>query len=402
MSEIQANGEVTYSKARIRWMLFALVFVMVIQGFGQFKLIPMQDAIQTYFQINEGAYGIMGSAQNWMMIVLSIPLGLLAKKVPCKWGFAAGFLVALAGVVIQVTAQNFVLFVIGRMLEGGGFGFASLTTGSLILTLVDPKRRGFWASVSSVAFILPQIIITQGGSALLTSTGLSFQSIFMIIGGLYILVIAIWLIIVPVTVRVHGVADSTKPTREQTLRVYKNKTNWLVSIAFIGYNAVSIGLTSYIIKFLCTKGMSMPQAANTYTATTIIGMVSMIVFGILADKLGTKRKIVMVGYMFCAFSLVALAILPANLMFIYVALYATVPRSISGLTSASAADIAELPTDIPVVNSVKNTITQIGSVVMTILMGFLIQYLGYEVTILIIAAECVIGAILWYFAKQIK
>ncbi|MBQ9815144.1 MAG: hypothetical protein IJM53_05560 [Lachnospiraceae bacterium] len=60
-------------------MLFAVVFVTLIHGFGQFKLIPMQDAIQTFFGISEGAYGIMGSVQNWLMTALSIPLGLLAR-----------------------------------------------------------------------------------------------------------------------------------------------------------------------------------------------------------------------------------------------------------------------------------------------------------------------------------
>ncbi|MBQ9815145.1 MAG: hypothetical protein IJM53_05565 [Lachnospiraceae bacterium] len=63
--------------------------------------------------------------------------------------------------------------------------------------------------------------------------------------------------------------------------------------------------------------------------------------------------------------------------------------------------IAEVPTEIPVVSSVRTTITKIGSVVMTILMGFLIQHLGYEVTLFIIAGECVIAAVLWFFAKKI-
>ena len=97
-----------------------------------------------------------------------------------------------------------------------------------------------------------------------------------------------------------------------------------------------------------------------------------------------------------------LAVLPANLIFIYVILYGTLPRSIAGLTNATSSDIAEVPTDIPIVNSVRNTVTQIGSMLMTILMGFLIQYLGYEATIYILAAESMVGAILWFFAKRIK
>ena len=93
--------------------------------------------------------------------------------------------------------------------------------------------------------------------------------------------------------------------------------------------------------------------------------------------------------------------LPEFRIYIYIVLYGTLPRSIAGLTNATAADIAEVPMDIPIVNSVKNTILQIGSVLNVILMGFLIQFLGYQVTIFILAGECVVGAVLWFFAKKI-
>ncbi len=402
MGETKNVEEVTYSKARVNWMIFAVVFCMVIQGFGLFKLIPMQDAIQSYFHINEGAYGIMNSAQNWMMILLSVPLGYVARRVPCKWGFSIGYSISIIGMLIQIFSQNYVLFVAGRMLEGGGFGFVSLTSGALILTLVPEKRRGFWASMNVVATVLPQVIITKVGATLMVNSGLRFQEVFAIICAMYLLAIIVWLIIVPRTVRVHGVADSTKPTREQTMRVYKNASNWMVAISFIFFNAIAIGFTSYVIKFLGMKGMEMNQAANIFSYTTLIGIVAMLFFGWLSDKLGTKRKIVIVSYLSLTVSLILLAVLPANLIFIYVILYGTLPRSIAGLTTATAADIAEVPMDIPIVNSVRNTVTQIGSMLMTILMGFLIQYLGYTATIYILAAESFIGAILWFFAKRIK
>ena len=401
MSNVQNTGQVTYSKARIRLMLFALVFCVFIQGFGNFKLIPMQEAIQTFFQIEPGAYGIMGSAQNWMMIVLSIPLAYVARKMPCKWSYSIGFCVSVLGMVIQIFATSFPLFVIGRMLEGGGFGFVHLTSGSLFLTLVPANRRAFWASVSVVASVLPQVIISRLGSKLLVDTGMSFQQLFMIICGMYVVAIIIWLICVPVTVHVHGVADSTKPTREQTMRVYKNTSNWLIGIAFIFYNAVSVGFTSYVVKFISTKGMSLTDAAAKYSYTTLIGMVAMLAFGVIADKLGTKRKIVMIGYFVCAVALISLSVLPANLIFIYIVLYGTFPRSIVGLTNAASSDIVEVPSDIPIANSVRNMITQIGNVIMTIAMGYLIQFAGYSITIYILAGGCLIGAVLWFFAKKI-
>ncbi|MDO4530136.1 MAG: hypothetical protein Q4B55_06990, partial [Lachnospiraceae bacterium] len=64
-------------------------------------------------------------------------------------------------------------------------------------------------------------------------------------------------------------------------------------------------------------------------------------------------------------------------------------------------DIAEYPMDIPIVSSVRNMVAQVGNVLMTISMGFLIQYMGYEFTIFILAGTSVVAAILWFFAKKI-
>ncbi|MBR6349893.1 MAG: MFS transporter, partial [Lachnospiraceae bacterium] len=387
---------------KVALMLIALLFCMVVHGFGSFKFIPMQVAIQDYFSINEGAYGIMTSAQNWMLIACSVPFGFLVRKLPCKISFIIGFAAAIGGMLIQIFTTSYIFFVIGRVVEGGGFGFIALITGSLILTLVAPNKRGLWSGLNMAASsAIPQIIITKGGSTLMISTGLSFKGVFYIICGTYALAAILLMILIPMSLRVHGISDSTKPTKEQTRRVFRNKTNWLVSLAFITFNAVAIGFTSYVIKFLVSKGMEQHQAANAYSYVTIIGLAAMILSGIISDKLGTKRKIIIVGFIAAAASMVLLAVLPANLIFIYIILYGTLPRSIAGLTNATAADIAEVPTDIPIVNSVKTTILQIGSVLNTILLGFLIQFLGYQTTIFILAGECLVGAILWFFAKKI-
>ena len=81
--------------------------------------------------------------------------------------------------------------------------------------------------------------------------------------------------------------------------------------------------------------------------------------------------------------------------------WGTLPRSVAVMVQSSSADIAEVPTDIPIVNSVKGTIMQVGSIITGILLGYMIQYLGYNVSIFVLAGGMVIAAILWMFAKRI-
>ncbi len=110
----------------------------------------------------------------------------------------------------------------------------------------------------------------------------------------------------------------------------------------------------------------------------------------------------MMSFAAAAVAFVVLGIAPANLIWIYVVLWGTLPRSIVGMTNATAAEIAELPADVPIVNSVRNTIAQIGITIIGILMGYGIQYLGYQAMTFILAGGMVVGGFMWFLAKQIK
>lgn len=391
-----------YSKSRITLIMIAIILSSVIYGFGMFKLIPMQKAIETFFNIESGAYGYLTTAGNWVIILLSVQMGFLTRKLPCKYSIALGFVVGILGMIMQIFTTNFFMFVAGRAVEGAGLAVATLATTSLLMNMVSRDKLGFWSGISILCAVGPQILITKGGSILMNSSGMSFQTIFIIVTVLYAVAAAICFIFIPVELKISGMAADTKPSKEQTMKVFKSKSGWLVNIAYIFFSVVSITFSQYVIKFLIDgKGFEPGRAADIYSYTTLLGMISMLAFGWISDKLGTKRKIVIAGFLAGTVALALLAVLPASMIFIYVIVYGTLPRSIAGLTTASSADIAELPADIPIVTSLRNEVTQIGSLVFSLVMGYAIQFLGYEITIFALAVTMAIGAVCWFFAKKI-
>lgn len=400
MSESTTNTPV-YSKARVGMMLAAVLMLIIVSGFGNFKFVPMQTAILEYFNIGESSYGYLNTSAGWVSVILAVPFAFLVRKLRCNISVILGILVAVGGIFIQTMATSFAFMLIGRMIEGIGSHFATMVTGSLILNLTNRNRVALWSSIMIFCSIVPQVVMTKGGTALMVNSGLTFQTIFRIIAFVYLAALVIWVLLVPFSLKITGVGSQQKPTREQTIRVMKNKSNWLVALANIFFNVASITFTAYIIRFLTTKGMTQSEAANIYSYTTIIGLFSMIAFGFISDKLKTKRKIAIMSFFAGAGAYVLLGILPANLIIIYIVVWGTLPRSIAGMTQASASDIAELPADIPIVNSIKNTITQVGAIIMGILIGYAIQYLGYNITIYMVAGGMVIGGILWILAKRI-
>ena len=181
-----------YSSLRLALMIGAVIWVGIVVGFGNFKFMPMQDAIMDYFRIAEGAYGYLNTASGWISLICAIPMGFLVRKLPCNVSVSLGFGVALCGIAIQCTVHNFVFFVIGRMIEGAGSGLIGLVTASLILNLVPKHRISIFSSIMIFAGILPQVVMTKGGTALMQNSGLPFQTIFVIIGIVYACTLVLW------------------------------------------------------------------------------------------------------------------------------------------------------------------------------------------------------------------
>ncbi len=395
-------NEEKMSRGRTNLILAACSLTMFAVGFSMFKLLPMQAPIQEYFHINVGAYGWLNTAQNWFVIIFTVPMGFLVRKMPCKWSMALSFALLFAGSMVQLVTSDYYVFVIGRMLEGGGYGFISLVGNSLTANLVKPGKVGFWISLQVMIAMVGQIIHTRAAAWMLYVQGMSFRTVFWAISLLQLGTFVFWMAGVPASVRVTGNAAATKPDREQTLRVFRSKSNWLVSIALAIFTMAFVSFSAFVIQYLVIRGMEANAAAKTYSYTSVFGICAILGFGWLSDRLGTKRKLAIMSFFAGVVSMLLLMYLPLQLIMIYVVVMGTLPRSIAGLSNASSVDLAEIPADIPIVNSFRNTVSQlIGGVLGGILIGYLIQYAGYPVTIYFLSISMAAGGICWIFAKKV-
>lgn len=389
------------SSARTAIIMVAVALCMFSQGFSMFKLLPMQTPIMEYFNIEVGAYGYLNTAQSYLLIFCAVPMGFLVRKLPSRWSVSIAFLLIALGSATEILTDNFVIFVIGRMFEGAGYSLISLAATSLMINLVPPQKVGFWSSFNIVMAMIAQIIHTRLGTYLMSVKGVRFQNVFLLVLGIQMVCFVFWLLVVPSRVRVTGRASSAKPTREQTMRIYKNPSVWCLAFSMVCFQLALVSFNSYIIRFLVIRGMEPTAASTTFSYTTFISIFSMLFFGWLSVKLHTKRKIVIFSFFSGVVTLLLLAHLPIDLIIIYVIVYGTLPRSVAGLAAASVHDLAEVPADVPIVNSLRETVSHIGTVIGGIATAYLLQAAGYYVTIYILCGLMAIGGVLWIFAKKI-
>lgn len=396
-----AIGGANLSPGRVKLVMAAITFCMFVMGFSMFKLLPMQTPIMSYFNIEVSAYGYLNTASSWVTVIFTIPVDFLIRKMSSKWCMFLWFVLLLGGSLLQVVTTNYVLFVIGRMVEGAGAGFLALLGHSLTANLVPRNRIGFWASFMVTVGMLGQVILTNASTWLMSGLGFDFQFVFILLIILELICLAVWLIVVPASVRVTGTANSAKPTREQTMRVFKNPSNWLVSVALIFFNIAIVSFSAYVIVYMGQRGIPAAEAGPLYSYTSLIGIFSMLAFGWLADKFGSKRKMAIFSFFTGIIALLLLVHVPIHMIWIYIVVFGTLPRSVAGMSQACAPDIAEMPMDIPVVNSFRNTVSQLGNIIGGIITGYLLQFIGYTNTIYVLCVLMALGGICWIFAKKV-
>lgn len=197
-----AIGGANLSPGRVKLVMAAITFCMFVMGFSMFKLLPMQTPIMSYFNIEVSAYGYLNTASSWVTVIFTIPVGFMIRKMSSKWCMFLWFVLLLGGSLLQVVTTNYILFVIGRMVEGAGAGFLALLGHSLTANLVPCNRIGFWASFMVTVGMLGQVILTNASTWLMSGLGFDFQFVFILLIILELICLAVWLIMVPASVRV--------------------------------------------------------------------------------------------------------------------------------------------------------------------------------------------------------
>ncbi len=391
----------TIEKNRKIRIMVIMAIIMFVQGFSMFKLVPMQSAISSYFNIDSGAYSFLTTSQNIFVIAFTIPFGFITRKITPKWSVLIGYVMMMLGGLLEIVTTNYVLFVVGRTIEGGGFGFVTLVIYSAVANIVGPKKSGLWVSIYISLNMVAQIINTRVSTWLMVSQGISFKMIFTVILLAQVVAGIFWLLIMPGDFNIVGNTEVIKASKEETKRVYKEPGNWLVAISMGFYLLISTVFSAYAIKYLVVKGLEQSTAANQYSYTTLFSIAAMLISGWLSGKLKTKRKIAIFSYFGCVVTMVCLVLLPKELIFIYIILFGFVPRAITGMGQAASSDLAESPAQVPIINSLRNTVSQVIALVGGIAMGYAIQFWGYEITIYILAALQAVGGICWIFTKKV-
>lgn len=276
-----------------RYFILALIFFTGIAApINQFKLPPLMPQVIADMQIGLTDSGWLMSVFALAGVIFALPSGRLLNRFgPRKIGLLSIGLV-LAGSIMCALSYTMPSMMAGRILEGAGTSLYSVAGPAAICLWFRPSERGIPMGIWSTW--VPVGAVFMYTSAPLLNIYWDWRHIWMM-ASIYTAVFSILFLF-------FFKSPSTEPcTVNQTTNnngdsTFKAKDVWLLAAIFACFNTITIAIKSYMPAFLeAERGFSELQASGSTGIFLLTAMVISPFAGILSDKIGSRKKLIIAG-----------------------------------------------------------------------------------------------------------
>ncbi len=219
--------------------------------------------------------------------------------------YAAGIVTILYGFSVNIVMYAVMLVLMVTLINA----FA-MVLGLSITTNWFPTKKGIVMGVTTVGMNLASALISQVLNLLAGWTDIRWA--IAIIGIVILIVGVLTQIFVKVTPEEKGCYPDNDPIMGAKLKkvaeekgsestatygqVLKDPKLWVLSIAYGFFGLATLGVMSQLSSFLQdVKGYELQTSLNIITIAAVIGMVGSVIWGVIDQKIGTKRTSVIFG-----------------------------------------------------------------------------------------------------------
>ncbi len=228
------------------------------------------------------ALGIYGLGQA----ALQVPLGMLSDRIGRKPVIIAGLLLFAAGGIVAASADNIVMVIFGRLLQGTGAIASTLTALLADLTREQHRTKAMAAIGGSigvsfaVAMVLGPLVASEVGvSGLFLLT-----SILAVIG----VVITIWLVPTPNTGGIDADSQSLSGLLSRCLR---DSDLMRLNLGIFSLHAVLMAIFVAVPGLLEDQGLARSDHWKMYLPVMLLAFIGMVPLIIVAEKYNRMKQI---------------------------------------------------------------------------------------------------------------
>lgn len=389
------------------WLVMITVFLTgVIFSAGNFKIPPTMITILKEMHVGVAMGGWLVSMGPLAGIILALPAGgIMMNTGPKKLGMFSLFC-ALIGNVIGAMAPNFAMLMLGRLIEGVGFGLIGVVAPAIITVWFPPEKRGLPMAIWSVWMGVGLMFIFNVTNAVLPAFGWRGDWWLMVILFTVILVMFAWLVQVP--------EYETKAT-EQEVSVsepmpmsegFKSPASWLLGIIFASYSFGVGALTAFVPTFLVqVAGMDLSKA-NMYSSIVMLGMiVGGIVMGFVLNIVKQRNMLLFVSMILSAiFMCLTFKVTSPSLIMPFMIVIGLIYSMVPAIIFTIAPEAAYSPATIGITMGIAMLGQNLGGFVSAALIGAIVEHSGgvWGVTTMPLVIAAITGIVATVLYIKIK
>lgn len=417
--------------ARTAWLILAVLLLFSIAApLNQFKVPPIMPVLMDVLGLSVSSAGLLMSVFAITGLFLALPAGLIFQQAGLRvTGLLAGGSIMI-GAALGAISQSMTGLLISRVIEGIGTSFMAVLAPALIGQWFPAAKRGTamgiwsaWVPVGTVSMLIiaPALVAAAG-----------WRSVWWLGAGYALMVTVLYLVFVrpapPAPARFttgqqpgleasagfsHRESDRLKPrvqsprekspTREPGVKAtpaLRNRDIWLLSAAFGAFNAALIGMATYLPTFLSSQhGLALGLAAWIASITSMITIFSAPAGGILSDRIGSRRKPYLAGFMVAIILLPLMGVVNLTGVVVLVVVMGLTLGVIPTNIFASAVEAAGDPHQGGAAMAVIMVGQNAGMLLGPLIFGTLIESAGWPTAFAILAVLAAAGLLAGWLAK---
>ena len=366
-----------------------VVLVGICMPFNMGKAMFLGPVIMEAYGIGEAMLGFMISVFYLLGAAVAFPAASIFKKIGPKNTIIIAMGCSIVGNLIGIIAPgNIPVFVVGRIIEGGGFGLMGVAGVPTISPWFPDEKRGtpcgLWAAWVAIALAIAPILFT----AIFEATG-DLMSVwyFNIVFNVIVLVLFLVIYQKPSDPYIDE-SEKAGDSKMDHKAIFTNSAVIALAVTFFFGEGAFMGVQGFFNAYVATD-VNMPLMIGSILLSvgSFAGAIWGPVAGKISDKIGSRFKVLVI----CQFCMLVYSIFVFSVHtltgLIFVVVLQVLTTGITAMLWTATTEV--VPSKLVAGATAALAFAQnVGMFIGSMGMGFVIQALGYQLASWCVVVPC--------------